>query len=156
MITCIGLHASNPPCLYKKALGSNKIYVSIIHKCRIQVHIHLMYVHLYSTCMYYRYIHTYIDNIHTYITITIIIIIIIIIIIKTPFVYSKTKQHWRIQLIDIWPCIRPYCYCIKGCNVYSLPPCYFTQSAVPIYQTECCPVYYTCDLSRLTDFAAVV
>src|SRR6218665_605271 len=39
------------------------------------------------------------------------------------------------------------------CYEYSLPPCYITPSAVPIYQTGCCPVYYTCDLSRLTDFA---
>src|SRR6218665_3194163 len=42
------------------------------------------------------------------------------------------------------------------CYVYSLPPCYITPSAVPIYQTECCPVYpvyYTCDLSRVMDFA---
>src|SRR6218665_1097194 len=31
-------------------------------------------------------------------------------------------------------------------------PCYFTQSALPIYQTGCCSVCYTCDLSRLTDF----
>src|SRR6218665_1423931 len=39
------------------------------------------------------------------------------------------------------------------CYVYSLPPCYFTQSALPIYQTGCCSVCYTCDLSRVTDFA---
>src|SRR6218665_2580756 len=39
------------------------------------------------------------------------------------------------------------------CYVYSLPPCYFTQSALPIYQTGGCSVYYTCDLSRVTDFA---
>ena len=37
--------------------------------------------------------------------------------------------------------------------MYSLPPCYFTQSALPIYQTGRCSVYYTCDLSRVTDFA---
>src|SRR6218665_303286 len=39
------------------------------------------------------------------------------------------------------------------CYVYSLLPCYFTQSALPIYQTGGCSVYYTCDLSRVTDFA---
>src|SRR6218665_1602751 len=39
------------------------------------------------------------------------------------------------------------------CYVYSLPPCYFTQSALPIYQTGCCSVCYTCDLSRVTDCA---
>src|SRR6218665_27217 len=39
------------------------------------------------------------------------------------------------------------------CYVYSLPLCYFTQSALPIYQTGCCSVHYTCDLSRVTDFA---
>src|SRR6218665_1851506 len=39
------------------------------------------------------------------------------------------------------------------CYVYSLPPCYFTQSALPNYQTGCCSVCYTCDLSRVTDFA---
>src|SRR6218665_931106 len=36
------------------------------------------------------------------------------------------------------------------CYVYSLPPCYFTQSALPNYQTGCCSVCYTCDLSRVT------
>src|SRR6218665_1643912 len=39
------------------------------------------------------------------------------------------------------------------CYVYSLPPCYFTQSALPNYQTGCCSVCYTCDLSRVTGFA---
>src|SRR6218665_1498979 len=42
---------------------------------------------------------------------------------------------------------------ITSCYVYSLPPCYFTQSALPIYQTGCCSVSYTCDLSRVMDFA---
>src|SRR6218665_622165 len=44
-------------------------------------------------------------------------------------------------------------YKTTTCYVYSLPPCYFTQSALPIYQTGGCSVYYTCDLSRVTDFA---
>src|SRR6218665_1563534 len=45
------------------------------------------------------------------------------------------------------------CHTSVYCYVYSLPPCYFTQSALPIYQTGGCSMYYTCDLSRVMDFA---
>ena|SRR6218665_2179939 len=42
---------------------------------------------------------------------------------------------------------------IVHCYVYSLPPCYITPSALPKYQTGGCSVSYTCDLSRVMDFA---
>src|SRR6218665_1908629 len=71
--------------------------------------------------------------------------------------WGQKETLWRVRLEVVKKIFFPimpwdtliYIYCY----VYSLPPCYFTQSALPIYQTGCCSVCYTCDLSRVTDFA---
>src|SRR6218665_4050982 len=68
-----------------------------------------------------------------------------IIIITIPSTRRQLSSKYCFHSSSFWRC--------RNCYEYSLPPCYITPSAVPIYQTECCPVYYTCDLSRLTDFA---
>src|SRR6218665_4185312 len=59
--------------------------------------------------------------------------------------HVRSKNRWITTSSTI--------YMYVCCYVYSLPPCYFTQSALPIYQTGCCSVSYTCDLSRVMDFA---
>src|SRR6218665_3719561 len=66
----------------------------------------------------------------------------------------NVKIHFICNTCYLLICSRYFLYYNPtiDCYMYSLPPCYFTQSALPIYQTGCCPVYYTCDLFRLTDF----